>query len=291
MLLLGAKVVTTLCKTIAQPWLSVVFCDNYFTSFNFIQNLHTSLGVKCIGTVRPNRTGGAPLMTDKDLMKRGHGACDYRSAEGVIAVKWFDNKCVNLLSNASAIMPLSTVNRWSKDSGAKIPVPCPSLIHAYNEHMGGIDLSDMLVHLYKTPVKSRRWYVPLFGCIIDLCTANSWLIYKRDCGLLKEKPMSRKRFRLAVAHSLSQVNKPCRVGRPSSSSSPPPQKKRYTPRLPPSKRQLDVRYNFGHWPLHCDKRGRCNLCPKGVSRWKWQKCDIFLCLNTNQECFVAYHKK
>ena len=185
-LLLGAKVVTTLCKTIAQPRLSVVFCDNYFTSFSLVQNLHTSLGVKCIGTVSL-----APL-------KRGCGACDYRSAEGVIAVKWFDNKCVNLLSNASAIMPLSTVNRWSKDTGAKIPVPCPSLIHVYNEHMGGIDLSDMLVHLYKTHAKSRRWYVPLFGYIIDLCTANSWLVYKRDCGLLKEKPMSFKRFRLAV---------------------------------------------------------------------------------------------
>lgn len=199
MLPLGTKVVTMLCKTITQLRLSVVFCDNYFTSFNLVQNLHASLGVKCIGTVRPNRIGGAPLMTDKELMKRGRGACDYRSAEGVIAVKWFDSKCVNLLSNASGIIPLSTVKRWSKESHAKIAIPCPSLIHAYNEHMGGIDLSDMLVHLYKAPAKSRRWYVPLFGYILDLCTANSWLIYKRNCGLLNQKPMPLKRFHLAVA--------------------------------------------------------------------------------------------
>ncbi|GLD52979.1 piggyBac transposable element-derived protein 3-like protein, partial [Lates japonicus] len=77
MLPLGAKVVTTLCKTIKHPQLSVVFCDNFFTSFGLVQSLHSSLGVKCIGTVRPNRTGGAPLMADKDLMKRGRGACDY----------------------------------------------------------------------------------------------------------------------------------------------------------------------------------------------------------------------
>lgn len=290
---LGAKLVTTLCKTITLPRLSVVFCDNYFTSFNLIQSLHATLGVRCIGTVRPNRIGGAPLMADKELMKKGRGAFDYRSAEGVIAVKWFDNKCVNLLSNACGVEPLSSVKRWSKDAHAKINVPCPSLIPAYNVHMGGIDLSDMLVHLYKTPAKSRRWYFPLFGYILDLCISNSWLVYKRDCSLLNEKTMPLKRFRLAVAHSLKQINKPVsKVGRPSTSSPPhePSQKKRHAPR--PSQPQPDVRYdNCGHLPLHCDKRGRCNLCPKGVSRWKCQKCQVFLCLNANQQCFVAYHQK
>lgn len=284
MLPLGAKVVTTLCTTIKHPQLSVVYCDNFFTSFSLVQSLHSSLGVKCIGTVRPNRTGGAGLMADKDLMKRGRGACDYRSAEGVIAVKWFDNKCVNLLSNACGIMPLSSVKRWSKESWPKTAIPCPSVIPAYNEHMGGIDLSDMLVHLYKTQAKSRRWYTPPFGYILDLCIGNSWLVYKRDCDLLKQKPMSLKRFLLAVAQSLNQVNKPAsKVGRPSLSS-PPPQRKGYTPRPSRPKPQPDVRYdNLGHWPLHCDKQGRCNLCPKGVSRWRCQKCNVFRCLN--QECF------
>ncbi|XP_054602416.1 piggyBac transposable element-derived protein 2-like [Nothobranchius furzeri] len=290
MLPLGAKVVTTLCKTITQPRLSVVFCDNYFTSFKLVKYLDTSLGVKCIGTVRPNRTGGATLMTDKELTKKGRGAFDYKAAEGVIAVKWFDNKCVNLLSNAVGVMPLSTVKRWSKESKAKISIPCPSLIHAYNEHMGGIDLSDMLVHLYKTPAKSTRWYLPLFGYVLDLCITNSWLVYKRECGQLNQKPISLKRFCLAVAHSLKQVNKPAsKVGRPSSSS-PPLSKKRHITR--PSQPQPDVRYDScGHWPLHCDKRGRCSYCPKGVSRWKCQKCNVFLCLNANQECFAGYHQR
>lgn len=146
--------------------------------------------------------------------------------------------------------------------------------------MGGIDLSDMLVHLYKTQAKSRRWYTPLFGYILDLCIGNSWLVYKRDCDLLKQKPMSLKRFLLAVAQSLNQVNKPAsKVGRPSLSS-PPPQRKGYTPRPPQPRSQPDVRNdNLGHWPLHCDKWGRCNLCPKGVSRWRCQKCNVFRCLN------------
>uniref|UniRef100_A0A8D0A246 PiggyBac transposable element-derived protein domain-containing protein n=1 Tax=Sander lucioperca TaxID=283035 RepID=A0A8D0A246_SANLU len=205
------------------------------------------------------------LIEDKELMERGRGALDYKSAEGVLTVKWYDNKCVTLLSNACGIMPLTSVQRWSKDEKAKIAVPCPSLIAAYNQHMGGIDLSDMLVHLYKTPAKSRRWYFPLFGYVLDLCISNAWLVYKRDCGLLKEKPMPLKRFHLAVAHSLKQKCLPPR----------PPQP------------QPDVRYdNYGHLPLHTDNRGRCCLCPKGVSRWKCGKCNVFLCLIEEREYYT-----
>ncbi|KAK3512880.1 hypothetical protein QTP70_028944, partial [Hemibagrus guttatus] len=152
---LGDKLVT-LCKTITLPRLSFVIFDSYLPSFDLVQNLHANLGVKCIGTVRPNRMGEASLKTYKELMEEGRGAFDYRSAEGVIAVKWFDNKCVSLLSDSCGIMPLSSVKRWSNEDKTKIAVTCPSLIPVYNQHMGGIDLSDMLIHMYKTPVKSSR---------------------------------------------------------------------------------------------------------------------------------------
>uniref|UniRef100_A0AAY4B8L8 PiggyBac transposable element-derived protein domain-containing protein n=1 Tax=Denticeps clupeoides TaxID=299321 RepID=A0AAY4B8L8_9TELE len=205
MLPLGAKVVTTLSKTITEPQLSVVFCDDYFTSFDLIQNLHTNLGVKCIDTVRPNRMGGATLITDKELVKKGCGAFNFSSAEGVLAVKWFDNKCVNLLSNARGIMSTKNVS----NDGVKRPAQ-RSMSH--------------------TPAKSRRWYFPLFGYILDLRNATP-----QDLHIHNE--------------------------------------------------------NLGQLPLHSDNRGRCSLCPKGVSRWKCQKCKVFLCLNAHQQCFVAYHQK
>ena len=48
--------------------------------------------------------------------------------------------------------------------------------------MGGIDKSDMLTHLYKSPMKAKRWYLRLFDYIQDVCTTN------RDCEALKEAP-------------------------------------------------------------------------------------------------------
>ncbi|CAB4062449.1 unnamed protein product [Lepeophtheirus salmonis] len=101
------------------------------------------------------------------------------SAEGVIAVKRLEKKFVNLFRNTCWIEPISTLKRWSKEDRAKIKVSCPSLIPAYNEHIG---------------------------------------VYKRDCALLDEKPMPLTRFRLAVAHSLKQANKPAsKVGQTSTS--------------------------------------------------------------------------
>lgn len=50
----------------------------------------------------------------------------------------------------------------------------------------------------------------LFGYILDL---NSWLDNKKECALMNQKVMALKRFCLAVAHTLNQVNKPVsRVG-------------------------------------------------------------------------------
>ncbi|CAB4068927.1 unnamed protein product [Lepeophtheirus salmonis] len=87
------------------------------------------------------------------------------------------------------------------------------------------------------------------------------------------------------------------VGQPSTSSpSNIPQKKLYasrpseTPR--PSQPQTDVvNEDDEQLPLHCDKQGRCNLCPKGVPRWKYQKCMVSLCLNANQLYSVPDHQK
>lgn len=111
---------------------------------------------------RPVQPHGWSHSDDKELMKKGSGASDYRSAGW-----WHSNGL--------------TTNVWSKGACAMIAVPCPSLIHAYNQHICG-----MLVHkLYKTPAKSRR----LFGYIFGLCISISWLVHRRDCTLLTKKPI------------------------------------------------------------------------------------------------------
>lgn len=64
--------------------------------------------------------------------------------------------------------------------------------------MGGIDKRDMLIHLYCTPLKSKRWYTQLFPYAIDVSLANAWVIYRRDWKALDVVSLSLKNFRLQV---------------------------------------------------------------------------------------------
>lgn len=118
----------------------------------------------------------------------------------MITVKWHDNKCVTLLSNAVGIVPEGSVKRYDSEEKRRVDIPCLSIVTAYIKPMGVIDLSDILVSLYKTPVKSHRWYLPIFGYILDLSVSNAWLIYIYEASLLDEAPMSLKNFRLEIAN-------------------------------------------------------------------------------------------
>ena len=104
---------------------------------------------------------------DRDMKKKERGHYDYKSSEDVIVIKWHNNKCVTLLSNAVGVEPEGAVKRYDKHHKCKMDIPCPSIVLAYNKYMRGIDLSDMLVSLYKTPIKSHRWCLFLFGYVLD----------------------------------------------------------------------------------------------------------------------------
>lgn len=294
-LLLGEKVMLVLTRSISDPQSSVVFCDNFFTSYKLVKQLESKIGIKTLGTVRETRNGGARLLSDNELKKKGRGQYDYSSSENVIAVKWHDNKCVTLLSNAVGVEPVGSVKRFDVEAKCKVNIPCPSIVLAYNKHMGGIDLSDMLVSLYKTPIRSHRWYLPLFGYILDVSVVNAWLLHKREATMLNEELMALKNFRCEIASTMVKVNKKVSVGRPLSKSNSPRNgnTKRAAQKRAPA---ADIRYDcLDHWPMpmgsEAQSRGRCASCHKGVSGFKCTKCDVFLCLKNKQMCFVEYHKK
>ncbi len=69
--------------------------------------------------------------------------------------------------------------------------------------MGGVDLSDQYVAENSVPTRSKRWYFPIFGYMIDLALANSYIQYVKDnelLGLVPELKTS-KDFRLEVSIS------------------------------------------------------------------------------------------
>lgn len=294
----GAKVVLALCQSIKKQTCAFIFCDNFFSSLELFTLLREKYGILSLGTIRSNRIRNCPLMSDKVLGKKGRGSYDLKVSEKqkVCIVKWFDNKSVCLASSFCEAEPLGTVKRFIKNqvnqtsqavgnAGChfKSRITCPDIVKKYNAFMGGVDLVDMLIALYRTPFRTHRWYMSIFSQLIDMCLTNAWLMYRRDCAKNNiRKTMRLKVFKLSVAKVLMSKGK------------------RYTC---PTEKQANVivhsrantedaiRYDgIEHLPKATSK-GRCRFCTIGQCRMACIKCDVRLCVTQDKNCYFQYHNK
>ncbi|XP_045451964.1 piggyBac transposable element-derived protein 3-like [Melitaea cinxia] len=113
-------------------------------------------------------------------MNRGAFAQVVSHEHNIAVVKWFDNKFVLAASTYVEAHPVQNVMRYKKEEKKNDLVTCPNLIKHYNGNMGGVDLADMLVALYRTELKGHRWYLVLFSQILDICINNFWLLYRHE---------------------------------------------------------------------------------------------------------------
>ena len=89
--------------------------DNWLCSLPLCLELK-SLGVLTTATMKANRIAGYPLKCEIDLKKEGRGSICYRSDanSGIVLVRWFDNKSVQLVSTYSSPTTSGTVTRWDQ---------------------------------------------------------------------------------------------------------------------------------------------------------------------------------
>lgn len=288
---LGAKVVLALAHSIHQPACKIICFDNFFTSIELLHRLREVYGIFSVGTIRQNRLRGAEnkLPTDKNLKKRGRGShaqvvCNKNK---IAVVKWFDNKCVTAATSYLDSRPVQVVMRYKKEERRKVPVTCPNIIKQYNYNMGGVDLADMLIALYRTPFRGHRWYLPLFSQMIDICINNAWLLYRRD-HQKDLKPICLKKFRMQIHEGLLKFERT-----PSNTAQTvPPISSDKIIKAPAVLRPPDaIRFDqIGHMPV-CSPKGRCKFCSKGQTRISCQKCKLRLCLVPERNCYLLYHSK
>ena len=178
-------VVLELCQTVPFMINHKVYFDNYFTTIRLQVEL-MKLGIFAVGTVRRNRLPDLAMKDDKCLSKEGRGSMDHRVADvdGVelCVTRWYDNNTVNCLSTLYGCESIDFVKRWSAKEKKHIQVKRPSVIQAYNKYMGGGDLMDMLISLYRINIRSKKYYIKIIFHLIDLSIVNVWLLYLRVIG-------------------------------------------------------------------------------------------------------------
>ncbi|XP_028396032.1 piggyBac transposable element-derived protein 2-like [Dendronephthya gigantea] len=283
---LGGNVVLKLCSALPSDRNFKVFADNFFSNFAMVSELEKR-GLHYVGTINSNRLHGAPLKSEKELKKEGRGAHDsvVETTKNLSLVRWFDNKCVTMISSYIGAEEVDSVRRYDRSKKEHVNVERPSLIGVYNKSMGGVDLMDMLCTLYKYQLRSKRWYLYIFYHTLTIALVNAWLLYRRDCKALDVRVMPLRKFQAMVAAALCNVKKSQRGRRSLDCLS---KKKKEVNPAPVT----DVRFDgVGHMPSYEDKRQRCRNCPEGFAFVKCVKCKVHLCLNKNRNCFLAYHSK
>ena len=280
------KLVTHLPKNIGHK----IFMDNLFTSIKLFNTLK-DLGIWAVGTIRNNRLHGTEkvMFKKKELEKMGRGSLDYRVDfnSNITVIRWMDNGVVQLASTFIGPSLGDPINRWSSKDKVVVKVSCPDMIHQYNMHMGGVDLCDMLMALYRIKLGTKKWYIHIIYYCINVAIVNGWILYKRHCkqnGYTRKNIIQLLEFQTRIADSLLREKKVSR-GRPRSDT-PVVKKKRCAVNAPAREICLD---NVGHLPNFSEKQQRCKHCKSGYSRIFCEKCQVHLCLVTSRNCFYSFH--
>ena len=297
----SSNIVVRLAQVIPSGRNHLLFFDNWFSSLPLMCHL-AELKIFCLGTVRSNRLRGCILPSDKDIKKKGRGS--YKEKQCKInnttlrAIKWMDTKPVTLLTSFDSAHPLTSVSRYDPKTNRRIDVTCPNAIVTYNTNMGGVDLLDALIAFYRIKLRSKKYYHRLFFHFTDMTVVTSWLLYRRDCeemGVPRRKQLPLLKFKYQIADALHKQGKavrPAKRGRPSSSVELTYEAKRargYNSKPIP---QQGIRQdNMDHFPIYKEKRSRCKLpgC-KSSPHLFYHKCEVYLCIDKNKNCFWKFHK-
>ena len=90
-----------------------------------------------------------------------------------------------------------------------VNVSCPSIVTTQNQFMGGFDLLDGLLSLYRIHIRSKKWYHKLLYHFFDIAVVQLWLLYWRDLFLSIPEIgwMPLRSFEMSIANSLLMKDK------------------------------------------------------------------------------------
>ncbi|XP_008481385.1 piggyBac transposable element-derived protein 3-like [Diaphorina citri] len=266
---LGESVILSFTNTLKREYPKMEFSlyfDNFFSSLAVIHKLKED-GFGATGTIRENRLQKCPLMDTKEMKKSkcDRGTFDYKTAKGVILVKWKDNAVVTLGSNQYGIHPIQTAKRFSREEKKQIDVPQPHIVSMYNKNMGGVDLMDNNISNYRIGIRGKKWYTPILFWLLDVAMNNAWIL-SRQAGMT----MDNLSFRREVVRALLMKygSAPLAPGRRSIVSVPDPLR-------------VDHR---GHMIITGQARRRCVMCRNKTVK-ACRRCDVAL----HDKCFEAFH--
>lgn len=291
---LGPSVILHLVKSVPRG--SCVYHDRYFTTIPLIEEME-KLGLHSTGTIMQNRIPDRASIEFKKDKEMQRGESQQFICYPTAIVKWRDNKSVLLASNCAAADEQSDLKTWHKKQKGYINIAAPKIVRNYNQHIGGVNVLHQQMEYYRAFIKTKKWTLKVLIHFLDLSVVNAWRLYRNDClanKLSRKDSLPLLDFRMNVADSLASI--PGRARREScedddlSAQVPRRDYKIYRPTIaPPEVKRYD---GYEHYPVSDDIKAprSCRLEECGSrSKIRCEKCDVYLCLSRDKDCFKIYH--
>ena len=140
-------------------------------------------GILAVATLWKDRIKGSQnhLLSENDLKKRGRESHDYavEANSGIIVVRWYDDSCIQLISNYLTNETGGNARRWNKKNTSFKEVERPMTVQVHNANMGGVNPCDMLLSLYRIRQRTNKFYFHIVYYLLGISVTNGWLLYRR----------------------------------------------------------------------------------------------------------------
>ena len=226
-------------------------------------------GILAVATLWKDRIKGSQnhLLSENDLKKRGRESHDYavEANSGIIVVRWYDDSCIQLISNYLTNETGENTRRWNKKNTSFKEVERPMTVQVHNANMGGVNPCDMLLSLYRIRQRTNKFYFHIVYYLFGISVTNGWLLYRRhqnQKSISEKDQLSMLELQTDVVKDLRYAGKLAPAsrrsrGRPSLSTTveKPPTKCR-TPLVPDPYNNTHF-HKLDHFPVFQEEQQRC----------------------------------
>ncbi|VDI00917.1 Hypothetical predicted protein [Mytilus galloprovincialis] len=164
--------------------------DNWFSSPKLMNDLRNR-GTYATGTVIARRKGLPASFKTARLPK---GSVVVKSQRDLLAILYVDRRNVTFLTTSENARTVRKVNSKGR------VVSAPSVVHKYNQTMGGVDLGDQLLLKFEPQFKGVKLWRKILFNLLTTATVNAYICY-RNCFLVQRK-LDHVKFQNAVVRGL-----------------------------------------------------------------------------------------